>query len=88
MDPHLKLLARGLINERRPVNRELAYLRRQWHRPDGLGTGAFYRFHDLPGRFINNLIIVRPKFDPDPLGYLCGFFRHTRLLAKNNLPPR
>src|SRR5215470_6490749 len=58
VDADLELLARLLVHVRRAKHGVDALLGRQWHRARGERAGAARRADDLPGRLVEQRVIV------------------------------
>lgn len=78
---NLKLFAAILVNKGCFVNRVLVLFGRQWSRTRYRGARALCRIHNLPGRLVNDFVIVRFDLNPNALlrpfaSALLVFLRH------------
>src|SRR5690606_31516704 len=67
--PHFELLARLLVDVRRPQHRESFDPSGQRNRAANLGAGAFRGRRDLAGRLIEDTMIERPQSNSDVLRF-------------------
>src|SRR6266516_3017847 len=63
---HLEVLAAVLVLVGAADDRVQVPLRGKGNRPHDLGPGADHVIHDLPGRLVQDLVIVGPQLDPYP----------------------
>src|SRR6266516_2045056 len=62
---HLEVLPAVLVLVRRPDDRVDRTLSRKRHRPNHFRSGPDDVIHDIPSRSVEDLVVVRPKLDPD-----------------------
>ena len=74
VDSHFKLLPGILINKTGTVNRVFVDSGWQWHRTNDDASAPFDGINDLPGGFINDLVVIRFQFYPNPLANFNWFF--------------
>src|SRR6266487_6807164 len=67
VDAHLEVLARVLVDMRRPDQAVAADLGRERHGTVDLGLGAHHRLDDLLRRLVDDLVVVGLEPDPDLL---------------------
>ena len=74
MDAHLILLARVLVDERRAVDRELAFLGRERNRAPDLSSRTLSGLDDRLSGLVNDLVVVGTDLDTDLHASFCVGF--------------
>jgi len=74
MHSHFILIPRIFMDKGRSVDRVFMKFRRQRHGARNLGAVTLNGFHDLPGRLVDQFVIIGPDLYPDTLFLLRLFF--------------
>lgn len=75
VNPHFILIARVLVDECRSVDRYLVDFGRERNWTRNLGAGTLCRFDYLPGRLVDDLVVISLNLDPDSCRDFLFFLR-------------